>query len=119
MVAEEHMFMSNLLKENTKTLNNALKAKVWFCGGENPTIADYLLVISMAELQQCIMDTNMRNSLNNLNNHFKKVAALPEVKGRLGNLKQGKKQMMATCLTAKKADAPAPAKGKKPPKKQW
>ena len=61
------------------------------------------------------MDPNIRNSLNNLNNHFKKVAGLDEVKGRLGNLKQGKKQMMAKCLTAKKEEAPAKA-AKKPKK---
>jgi len=39
------------------------------------------------------MDTNLRNSLSNLNNHFKKMAGLPEIKGRLGSLKQGKKQL--------------------------
>lgn len=59
---------------------------------------DYLFVLSVQELQQCIMDTNLRNSLSNFNNHFKKVAAMDEVKGRLGNLKQGKKQMQAICL---------------------
>ena len=50
MTADEHAFISNQLKENVKTLNNALKAKVWMCGGEKPTIADYMLVICMAEL---------------------------------------------------------------------
>ena len=59
---------------------------------------DYLFVLSVQELQQCIMDTNLRNSLSNFNNHFKKVAAMDEVKGRLGSLKQGKKQMQAICL---------------------
>ena len=89
------------------------------CGGDKPTFADYFLIIAVAELQQCILDPNTRNSLNNMNNHFKKVAAMDEVKSRLGNLKQGKKQMMATCLTTKKEAAPAPAKNnKKPAKKQ-
>ena len=87
MNADEHAYMTNLLKENVKTLNNALTAKLWMCGGDKPTFADYFLVISTAELMQCVMDTNIRNSLNNLNAHFKKVAALDEVKGRLGNLK--------------------------------
>ena len=91
LTADEHAFITNLLKDNVKTLNNALKAKVWLCGGDKPTIADYFLVIATAELMQCVMDTNIRNSLNNLNAHFKKVAALEEVMGRLGNLKQGKK----------------------------
>ena len=48
----------------------------------------------MVELQQCVMDTNLRNSLNNLNDHFKKVAALPEFKARFGLIKQGKKQVI-------------------------
>lgn len=65
------------------------------------------------------MDTNLRNSLNNLNNHFKKMVALDEVKGRLGSLKQGKKQLPAACLAAvpeKKEPKPAgkfSKKGKK------
>ena len=84
---DEHTFLTNELKENLKIVNNQLKSKQWFCGGDKPTFADYLMVVSLAELQQCVMDTNLRNSLNNMNNHFKKLAALPEVKGRLGNLK--------------------------------
>ena len=119
MSAAEHTFISNLLKENVKIINNQLKSKQWFCGGDQPTFVDYLFVISMAELQQCVMDTNLRNSLNNLNNHFKKVAALNEVKGRLGNLKQGKKVVQAACLSSAKggkADA-APKNNKKAQKK--
>jgi len=75
-----------------------------------------MMVIGMQELEQCIMDTNLRNSLNNMNNHFKKVAGLDEVRAVLGNLKQGKKQVPATCL-AKKAGAAAPAGGSKNNKK--
>ena len=82
MSAEEHGFINNILKENVKMLNNSLKSKVWLCGGDQVTFADYLLVIATAELMQCVLDTNIRNSLNNLNNHFKKVAGLDEVKGR-------------------------------------
>ena len=67
------------------------------------------------------MDTNLRNSLNNFNNLFKKVAALPEVKGRLGNLKQGKKQLIPACLAVAQEGKKAPAaskNNKKPAKKQ-
>ena len=116
MNADEHAYISNLLKENVKIVNNQLKQKQWICGGERPTFADYMLVIAVAELQQFAMDTNLRNSLNNLNNHFKKVSALPEVKSRLGNLKQGKKAVPAACLAQeKKADAPAAGKKAKKP----
>ena len=64
------------------------------------------------------MDTNLRNSLSNMNNLFKKIAALDEVKSCLGNLKQGKKQMLATCLTKKKVAAPAAGKNNKKPAKK-
>ncbi len=117
---DEHAFIANELKENMKTLNNQLKSKQWFCGGDQVTVADFLFVICVAELQSCVMDTNLRNSLNNLNNHFKKLATLPEVKGILGSLKQGKKQMAAVCLSLKKpaAEAAPAKKSKKPAKKQ-
>lgn len=118
MTTEEHTYISNLLKENVKLLNNQLKSKQWFCGGENATIADYMMIVSLAELEQCVMDTNLRNSLNNMNNHFKKVAALDEVRGVLGNLKQGKKQVQATCLTKKKEPAAAEKSSKKQAKKK-
>jgi len=119
MTTEEHTFVTNELKENLKTLNNQLKSKLWFCGGDQPTVADYLYVLALAELQQCVMDTNLRNSLNNLNNHFKKVAALPEVRGRLGNLKQGKKQLVPAFLSQKKeaSESAASKNNKKPAKK--
>ena len=39
------------------------------------------------------MDTNFRNSLNNMNAHFKKVTALAAFRNRMGNIKQGKKQV--------------------------
>ena len=48
--AEEHTFISNELKENLKTVNNQLKSKQWFCGGDQPTIADFLFVAAVAEL---------------------------------------------------------------------
>ena len=64
------------------------------------------------------MDTNLRNSLSNMNNHFKKVAALDEVRSVLGNLKQGKKQVVATCLAKKKAEPAAAGKNSKKPQKK-
>ena len=118
MSADEHAYITNLLKENVKTLNNSLKAKLWMCGGDKPTFADYFLVISTVELMQCVMDTNIRNSLNNLNAHFKKVAALDEVKGRLGNLKQGKKQLLPASMMTNKENAPAASKNNKKPAKK-
>lgn len=52
----------------------------------------------MTELQQMVLDTNLRNSLNNLNGHFKAIAALPEFKARMGNIRQGKKQILPASL---------------------
>lgn len=40
------------------------------------------------------MDTNFRNSMSNLNNHFKTIVGLEAFKKRMGNVKQGKKQMV-------------------------
>ena len=113
MTADEHAFLSNLIKENLKTLNNQLKSRQWLCGGDGPTFADYLFVISIVELEQCVMDSNLRTSLNFLHNHFKKVAALDEVRGRMGALKLGKKQLTAVCLSQKKEAAPAAEKKSK------
>ena len=78
LTAAEYAYVAGLFKENAKLLNNHLKGKLWIAGTAQPTIADYQLAICLIELQQCVMDTNLRNSLNNLNDHFKKVAALPE-----------------------------------------
>jgi hypothetical protein len=39
------------------------------------------------------MDTNFRNSLNGINNHFKATSALTEVQSVIGIAKQGKKQI--------------------------
>mmetsp|Transcript_17323 Transcript_17323/g.23356 ORF Transcript_17323/g.23356 Transcript_17323/m.23356 type:complete len:173 (-) Transcript_17323:324-842(-) len=50
MTPDEHAFISNELKENLKTINNQLKSKQFFCGGEQATIADYLFVLAVAEL---------------------------------------------------------------------
>ncbi len=76
--AAEFAYVSGLFKENAKTLNNHMKGKLWIAGTEKATIADYQLAITLIELQQAVMDTNLRNSLNFLNEHFKKVVALPE-----------------------------------------
>ena len=116
---DEHTYISGLLKENLKLINNQLKSKQWFCGGDNTTIADYMMVICLAELEQCVMDVNLRNSLNNMNNHFKKVAARNEVRDVLGALKQGKKQVLAASQAKQKKAEPAAAgkNNKKPAKK--
>jgi hypothetical protein len=39
-----------------------------------------------------VLDTNFRNSMSNLNNHFKNVTAQEEFRRRMGVIKQGKKQ---------------------------
>ena len=41
MNAAEYAYVAGLLKENTKTLNNSLKGKLWIAGGDKATIADY------------------------------------------------------------------------------
>ncbi len=59
-----------------------------------------------------VMDTNFRNSLNNLNAHFKLITELPVFRGRMGNVRQGKKQLMPASLTAAKSEKEAKPKKK-------
>ena len=84
------------MRENAKILNKQLEGKEWLCGTENPTIADYQMAIAMKELYQCIMDVNTLKSLSNFNKFMKKVTQLPEFKERMGNIKQGRKQLLPT-----------------------
>ena len=83
----QYQFINQQLKDNTKIINNSLKQKIWLCGTAQPTIADIQLALSIQELQQCIIDKNTRNSWNNLNQLFKKIVDLPEVRSRLGAIK--------------------------------
>lgn len=46
------------------------------------------------------MDINTLKSLNNFNKYMKKITALPEFKERMGNIKQGKKQLLPTFTDA-------------------
>ena len=80
------MFLTNQLKENIKSLNNSLKNREWLVG-EQMTVADLQLTLAIVELEQCIMDTNFRNSINNLNAHFKKVTESEVIRGRIGCVK--------------------------------
>ena len=90
---QTHNYLYGLLKENIKVINNSLKQKLWLCGTMNPTCADIMLALATLDLQQCIMDTNTRNSWNNLNPIFKKIVELGEFKSRMGTIKQGKRQI--------------------------
>ena len=78
--------MYGLLKDNIKVINNSLKQKLWLCGTMNPTSADILLALATLDLQQCIMDTNTRNSWNNLNPIFKKIVELSEFKSFMAHI---------------------------------
>lgn len=89
----EHTYLYNQLKETLKFLNNALKQKTYFVG-DRLTLVDLYCMLIQLELQQATMDTNFRNSMSNLNNHFKMVAGLEVFKKRMGYVKQGKKQMV-------------------------
>ena len=89
----EYNEIYNQYKENMKILNKVLNGKS-FLVGSNLTIADIFFAISQVEMQQAIMDTNFRNSLNCTNALFKVVADNDHFKNRMGVIKQGKKQIM-------------------------
>jgi len=54
-------------------------------------VADLQLALCLVEMQQMVLDTNFRNSLNNLNSHFKAVCEHPVFKHRMGTIRQNKK----------------------------
>ena len=88
----EHQYIYNLLKDNLKLLNNHLKGKTYLVG-KTVTIADIFLTLITMELQQVILDPNFRNSMSNLNSHFKKITTESFFKSRMGTVKQGKKSI--------------------------
>lgn len=107
----EYTFISNELKENLKSLNNSLKSKNWLVG-DDITAADLCLALTVLELYQCVMDTNLRNSINNLNAHFKRTTEHPVFKARCGAIKLGKKQVLPAAMTSVKEEKVKVAKGK-------
>ena len=108
---QEHTYIYNLMKENIKVINNALKSRQYLVG-DSLTIADLQLVLCETELQQMVMDTNFRNSLNNLNAHFKQITELGVFKARMGSVRQGKKQLMPASLSVAKVEKVANPKKK-------
>ena len=62
--------------------------------GKDLTLADLYLCLSQVEMQQGLMDSNLKNSLQFLNQAFKTVSELPEFKSRMGVIKTGKKQIL-------------------------
>lgn len=93
----EHQYVYGLLKDALKIPNNHLKGKTYFVGGYM-TIADVFFTLVQQDLQQAVLDTNYRNSMSNINSHFKNMAAQDAIKKRCGNLKQGKKQIVPMLL---------------------
>ena len=89
----EYNHVYELYKENMKQLNKHLTGKSFFVGSEM-TLVDVYFTLGQVEMQQAIMDTNFRNSLNCCNAVFKQVADTEAFKARMGAIKQGKKQLM-------------------------
>ncbi len=59
--------------------------------GDHLTIVDVYLCLSLVEMQQGVMDPNLKNSLNFLNKSFAATAQLTEFTSRMGVSKVGKK----------------------------
>lgn len=51
------------------------------------------------------MDTNLRNSLNNMNAHFDLITSMDCFKHRMGLVKRGKKQIALTLMSVVEAEA--------------
>lgn len=101
--ATQHAYIYGLLKDALKIPNNFLKGKTYFVGGAL-TIVDVFFTTVQAELQQCLLDTNYRNSMSNINAHFKNMALCEAVRRRCGALKQGKKQIVLAAEEAASKD---------------
>ena len=95
--ADEYNHVYGLMKEHIKALNNAMKART-FVVGDALTVADLQLLLCVAEMEQMVLDTNFRNSLNNLNAHFQMMIDQPVVKSRMGTLRAGKNQLLPAAL---------------------
>ena len=70
--AEEFNGMQDLFKANIKAINLNLKGKQYMVGSQL-TVVDVYLCLTQVEMQQCVMDANLKNSLNFLNELFKNV----------------------------------------------
>jgi len=89
--AEVYDVVYSDFKENIKLLNNHLKGRKYMVG-DSLTICDIYLCLTQVEMQQCIMDTNMKNSMQFINTIFKHITIeVDAFKKRMGNIKSGKK----------------------------
>ena len=91
--AEEFNGMQNLFKANIKVINLNLKGKQYMVGSQL-TIVDVYLCLTQVEMQQCVMDSNLKNSLNFLNELFKNVTKQEAFVSRMGLVRPGKKQIL-------------------------
>ena len=115
----EYNGVYNDFKDNAKVINGLLKQKKYLVG-DSLTIADLYLILSQIEMQQCIMDTNFKNSLQFFNGLFKTITQeCPSFQKRVGNIRQGKKQIMPVFIGAapENTDAKAADQAKKNAKK--
>ena len=114
----EYNLVYGEFKENIKVINNFLKQKK-FMVGDSLSVCDIYLVLSQVEMQQCLMDTNLKNSLNFFNAVFKSVIELPAFKKRMGSIRVGKKQIMPSFSdAASSGDSKAAEKAQKAAKKE-
>jgi len=102
--ANEHAYIYGLMKEQVKMINNQLKQKKFFIGDSITTI-DIIITLVLTELMQAIMDTNLRNSLNNMNAHFDLISQMDCFKQRMGLIKRGKKQVPLTLMSVVEQEA--------------
>ena len=69
--------------------------------GDQITIADVYLVVSQVEMCQCLMESNIKNSLNQFNTLFKNCTEMQEFKNRIGTIKSSKSHIKPQSLVVK------------------
>jgi glutathione S-transferase len=102
---EEVNFIMELIKNEVKSLNSQLKGKSSLIG-DNQTIVDLYLDFILIEAFQFLLDANLKNSLVNLTNHFKKFIEHENTIKVFGKIKSGKKALVPPAIAAvsKKAE---------------
>ena len=87
-------------------LNTHLQGKEYLVGSQ-VTVADVSTFVALNLLFQTVLDGGFRKAMTNVSNWFDKIAKLPEVVHRLGNIKSAAKAIKPT-LPAKEKPVAQP-----------
>jgi elongation factor 1-gamma len=105
------------LKDSIKVLNNHLQEKEWLVAGRI-TVADVIVALTLFPAYQVALDGGFRKAMPNVASWLEKVAKLPEVVARLGNVKFAAKIIKPVAPPKKEEPKPVAAPVKKETKEE-